>query len=52
MRFLVFNDNLRANVAPLASAWPEAHVPPDFTELYRRSGAPHARVWRLRTRDR
>jgi 4-amino-4-deoxy-L-arabinose transferase-like glycosyltransferase len=52
MRFLVFNDNLRSNVSPLAGAWPDARVPPEFTELYTDPEAPHARVWRLRTRDR
>jgi hypothetical protein len=51
MRFLVFNDNLRANVAPLANGWPEAQATPDFTEVYRDPQAPHARVWCLRARD-
>jgi hypothetical protein len=47
MRFLVFNDNLRSNVGRLADAWPDAHVLPQFTELYSDPEAPHARVWRL-----
>jgi hypothetical protein len=52
MRFLVFNDRLRSNVAGLAETWPHAHVPPEFSEVYSDPEAPHARVWRLRTRDR
>jgi hypothetical protein len=47
MRFLVFNDNLRKNAPRLADAWPDAQVPPEFTEVYSHPRAPHARVWHL-----